>query len=150
MQLPALSAIKSVISVSVFTFALLLCTQTSFAAGSYDFNAQSGLDELAGQTGYDLKNTSPEPILNRVLNILFSILGIAFLALIVYSGILWMTDNGNAKTVGKAKIVITQAVTGLVIIIAAYAVTSFIFKYLRNGELNPQNSVIDTATSSQQ
>lgn len=54
-------------------------------------------------------------------------LGIIFFLLIVYSGFLWMTASGNDSKVEKAKGNLIAAVTGLVIIVSAYAITNFIF-----------------------
>ena len=50
---------------------------------------------------------------------------------IVYSGIKWMTAGGNEEDVGKAKKLIAQAVIGLAIVMAAYAITAFVFEGLK-------------------
>lgn len=54
-------------------------------------------------------------------------LGIIFFLLIVYAGFLWMTAGGNDKKVEEGKQILIAAVTGLVIVISAYAITRFIF-----------------------
>lgn len=145
---PASSAIKSLINISSIGLILFFSVIMPIKASAYDFNSQSGLNDLAQTTGYKMENSSLESIIGKSLNILFSLLGIAFIFLIIYGGVLWMTDQGNSKNVERAKNVITQAVVGLIIIVAAYAITNFIFKYLRNGEISTTNTVIDqTATS---
>ena len=55
-----------------------------------------------------------------------SLVGTIFLILAVYAGILWMTASGNEEKVTKAKDIITQAVLGLAITLAAYAITYFV------------------------
>jgi hypothetical protein len=44
----------------------------------------------------------------------------------IYAGISWMTANGNEQTVTTAKQMIVNASIGLVIVFAAYAITSFL------------------------
>jgi hypothetical protein len=44
----------------------------------------------------------------------------------IYAGILWMTAQGNEQQVSKAKNLLINATIGLIITLAAYAITSFI------------------------
>jgi hypothetical protein len=46
--------------------------------------------------------------------------------LIVYAGFLWMTARGNEQTVEKAQTIIRSSVIGLIIVLGAYSITSFI------------------------
>jgi hypothetical protein len=48
----------------------------------------------------------------------------------IIAGYQWMTAGGNEEQVAKAKKNISNAVIGLIIILAAYAITWFIFTYL--------------------
>ncbi|OGH90171.1 MAG: hypothetical protein A2537_03725, partial [Candidatus Magasanikbacteria bacterium RIFOXYD2_FULL_36_9] len=64
-----------------------------------------------------------------------SLAGTIFLVLTVYAGILWMTAQGNEDQVTKAKDIVTQAIIGLAITLAAYAITAFV-----TGKLNPTTS----------
>ncbi len=57
-----------------------------------------------------------------------SLVGLVFMILIVYGGILWMTAAGNEQRVEKAKSIITSAVIGMVIIAAGYALTDFVLR----------------------
>jgi len=65
-----------------------------------------------------------------IIKIFLSILSIIFIALMLYGGYLWMTDRGNQEQVTKAKELITSAVIGLIIVIAAYAITYFVLYML--------------------
>ena len=60
-----------------------------------------------------------------IIKIFLSILAVIFIILMLYAGYLWMTARGNEEQVTKAKELITSAVIGLVIVIAAYAITYF-------------------------
>lgn len=80
-----------------------------------------GIDRAAAQGG-----ASAEAVAGRILNVFFGVLGIVFLALMLYGGYIWMTARGSEELVTKAKDLITQAIIGIVIIIAAYAITEFV------------------------
>lgn len=66
---------------------------------------------------------------NNIINIVLSLLGIVFIILMIYGGITYMLARGNEDQTKKAKSLITQAIIGLVIVLAAYAITFFIFKF---------------------
>ncbi|MCF7794854.1 pilin [Patescibacteria group bacterium] len=61
-----------------------------------------------------------------IIGTALSFLGVIFLLLTIAGGIMWMTAGGNTEQVAKAKKLITSAIIGLVIVFAAYALTSFI------------------------
>ena len=69
-------------------------------------------------------------IIGSIIAVFLSLLGIVFLVLIIYGGFVWMTSAGNEAKVLKAKKVLTNAVIGLIIIMSAYAITSFVFSAL--------------------
>jgi len=49
---------------------------------------------------------------------------------IVYGGAMWMTSGGNEEQIKKAKGMIVNAIIGLVIVLLAYAISSFIIDKL--------------------
>lgn len=68
-------------------------------------------------------------LLNRVggiVGLILSFVGVIFLILTIYAGIMWMTAQGNSAQVEKAKDLLINAVIGLVIITAAYSITTFV------------------------
>lgn len=68
-------------------------------------------------------------ILHEILSAVFSILSIIFLCLTIYAGILWMTAAGDPKKVTKAKDILGQSLTGLVICLLAYGITYWVFTW---------------------
>lgn len=62
----------------------------------------------------------------QILAAALSFLGILFLLLMIYAGILWMGARGNEQEIEKAKNLISAAVIGLVVIIMAYAITNYL------------------------
>ena len=67
-------------------------------------------------------------VVGNLINVLISVLGIVFVVLIVYAGYLYLTAAGEEKKVTKAKTLIGQAVIGLVLILAAYSISTFVIQ----------------------
>jgi len=62
----------------------------------------------------------------QIVGLVLSFIGVIFLILMIYAGILWMTASGNEQQVTKAKGLMMNAIIGMIIVFAAYAITSFI------------------------
>lgn len=58
------------------------------------------------------------------------LLAIIFLILMIFAGFSWMTAGGDEAKVKKARDTIKTAVIGLLIVLAAYAITYFLFSVL--------------------
>lgn len=109
----------------------LQTTSTKALAQGYDFKTDSGLSSTAQEAGYETSGSeSPEKYISRVINIILSVLGVLFLILMIYGGLIWMTAAGNEEKATKAKELITEALIGLIIVLAAYAITFFIVNRL--------------------
>jgi len=92
------------------------------ASAAVDLTNQ--LEEVGEATGVETSRSLAE-IIGGLVQAALGLLGIVLLVLILYGGFLWMTAGGNEDQVGKAKKIITNAVVGLVIVMAAYAIASF-------------------------
>ncbi|MBU1421214.1 hypothetical protein KJ978_01895 [Patescibacteria group bacterium] len=100
----------------------------------YNFQENSGLNETGNNTGHKaiiLSNKSPAEIAGLAIKIFIALLGIIFLGLMIYGGYIWMTARGNDQDVEKAKNTIVSATIGLIIVLAAYAVTAYIGKKIK-------------------
>jgi len=69
-------------------------------------------------------------IIAHTIKTLLGVLGVIFMVLIVWAGLQWMTAGGNEERIKKAKSLITNAVIGLIIVMAAYALTYFVISQL--------------------
>ena len=67
-------------------------------------------------------------VLSNVVGIILSVIGGIFVIFIVYAGYIWMTAHGNEQKSSKAKEIIIQSIIGLIVIIAAYAISYFVIK----------------------
>ena len=96
---------------------------------NYNFSENSGLVSTGVSAGYSQTAASPEIIVGRIIMIILGFLGVAFLAFMIYAGIVWMTAQGNEQKVEKAKNMITESIVGIIIVVAAYAIAYFVVSY---------------------
>lgn len=92
------------------------------------FNTGPGspLNAVAVQgAGYNTTATF-ESIIGQVITMTLGLLGVIFLILAIYGGFKWMTAAGNEEAVEKAKKTITDAILGMVIVLAAFVISKFI------------------------
>ena len=78
-------------------------------------------------------------IVQVAISAFLGLLGIIFVILIIYSGFNWMTARGDEEKVTLAKETLTRAVIGLIIIVAAYSITYFVFSNLPDGGAGGNN-----------
>lgn len=111
-----------------FSILLLLAISPVFATAAVDL----GLNSAAGigLSQADLKTT----IVN-IIRILLGFLGLVAVIFILYGGYVYLTAGGNEEKVTKARKILINATIGLVIILSAFAITTFIFNSI-TGALN--------------
>ncbi len=110
---------------------VLLPTQVFAAPNPFD-TAKNLTGNVAESAGVQGSNKGLPEIVGSIINVALGFLGIVFLVLLLYAGFLWMTAQGDGKKVDKARDMITQAVIGLVIIVAAFAISNFVLSSLVN------------------
>ncbi|MDO8592851.1 MAG: hypothetical protein Q7R92_03750 [bacterium] len=123
----------------IFSFLFIAAMAVSFVF-TVQFSRASAADDLqtqldsAGTTGWGTPVNDPAAdlpnLIKDVVSVFLSLLGIIFLVLIIYAGYNWMTAQGDDEKVTKAKNTLTRAIIGLIIILAAYAITYFVFQSL--------------------
>jgi type IV secretory pathway VirB2 component (pilin) len=95
--------------------------------------AMAQVDEYLGevQTAAGLTDEPLQNTIGSLINVVLTILGIVLLLIIIYAGFLWMTAGGDSEQTKKAKDWMLNAVIGLIIILAAYAISSFVISALQ-------------------
>jgi len=71
-------------------------------------------------------------LVGSIINAALGLLGVILVVLFIYAGFLWMTAAGNEEKVKKARGMMTNAVIGMIIIFAAYAITQFVIDAIIN------------------
>lgn len=98
-----------------------LCLGADFSDAPKNF-------ETAGKAiGYET-GTDYTQYIAGIIKAVLSLVGVLFAVLMFYGGFLWMTSEAGAdkNKIDKAKKVFTAAIIGIVIIISAYAITTFV------------------------
>lgn len=85
----------------------------------------NGLNGSLAGGGTDLRT-----IIARIINFALGFLGIVAVGLILYGGFLWMTAAGDEDKVEQAKKLLKNAVIGLIIILASWAIATFLITRL--------------------
>jgi heme/copper-type cytochrome/quinol oxidase subunit 2 len=120
-------------------FGLSLSVPIVRADGPADLSNQEGFGN-GGQVpqafGSTEDATDVRTIVAKIIEAVLGLLGIVFVALLVYAGFKYMTSGGNEEQAGAAKGQIVAAVIGLVIILSAFAITIFVTNALVNAANN--------------
>lgn len=80
--------------------------------------------------GTGLGNEDPRVVAANIIRIALGFLGVIALSLILFAGWMYMTAKGEAEKIEKAKNLLKGAVIGLIIILSAFAIVSFILNKL--------------------
>ncbi|MFA6486094.1 MAG: hypothetical protein WCT40_01860 [Candidatus Magasanikbacteria bacterium] len=88
---------------------------------------KDNLTKLGGEksASLGLSNNLGE-IAGTIVKGTLSVVGTIFFILIIYAGFLWMTAAGAEDKTESAQKIVTMAVIGLAIVMAAYAITVFV------------------------
>lgn len=114
-------------------FAMLGLMLPSFAFAAFGLeDASQGTGLIKGGQTVDATKTVPE-LIGTIVGVALSFVGAIFFLLILYAGFLWMTAFGSSEKVDKAKSILEHAAIGLVIVLAAYAISRFVFSSLSKG-----------------
>lgn len=124
---------KKIIFITVLAFSLLLpFTPNTQAAGLLNSQTKDQVIDngqvMGAEAGYG--STPVIFVIESIIKIVLGLLAIIFVVLLIIAGFKWMTAQGNEDDVKHAKASIKTAIIGLVIVLAAYGITFFVFKYL--------------------
>ncbi len=92
-------------------------------------NLNAAMGATASSAGITTTQSLPQ-LIGSFISAALGLLGVVLVVLVIYAGFLWMTAAGNEEKIKKAKGMITSAVIGMIIIFAAYAITSFVIASL--------------------
>ncbi|MFA5061569.1 MAG: hypothetical protein WC526_00235 [Patescibacteria group bacterium] len=90
--------------------------------------AQYGLGQTASKAGY--QQSDVYTFVGQGINLFLALLAIVFLGIMFYTGFRWMTARGNEEYAKKAKNALEAGIIGLIIILAAYAISNFVISRL--------------------
>lgn len=78
------------------------------------------------QFGATVISKNPGIIIAQIINIILGFVGIVFVVLVTYAGFMYLTAGGEEEKAKKAMTLLSQAVIGLVITLAAWSISYFV------------------------
>lgn len=105
------------------TFAAWLLAPGLVNAQAVDLT--TNLTKVQTAAGLSAQDDLPS-LIGSYIRAFLGILGVFFVILIIYAGFLYLNSQGEAEKTKQAVALIKNAVIGLVIIFAAYAISSFV------------------------
>ncbi|MFH0818770.1 MAG: hypothetical protein V1898_02130 [Patescibacteria group bacterium] len=87
-------------------------------------------DQGAQETDLNLTAVDIFSTVSRLIYYALSFLGLISLILVLYAGFLWMMARGNQEEITKAKDILKGGFIGMVIILASYGISYFVFSTL--------------------
>lgn len=102
----------------------------SASAATVDVLAPCKKDSVKSTVCKGADETSLNSLMQNVINLLITIIGIISVIMIIVGGIRYTTSGGDAGQTKSARDTIIYAVVGLVVAIMAYAIVNFVLSRL--------------------
>jgi heme/copper-type cytochrome/quinol oxidase subunit 2 len=119
------SGVAGAISGSLLYASSVLAAETGLSG------SQTNLTTIGTNAGLsDAQSSNLPTLIGNIINVILGVLGIVFVVLVVYGGIQYMLAQGDPKKVEHGVAIIRQAIIGLVITVAAYAISNFVIDAL--------------------
>lgn len=115
---------------AVGLLSILFCTLAFVPVKAQSLlDSQVGMDDVSRSYGGANKNDVKDirATTASIINVVIMLLGSIFVILIIVAGFLYMTSAGNEKQIEKSISYIKAGVIGLIIILAAWSITRFVF-----------------------
>lgn len=111
----------------MFIAAALLLLQAGplLAQGNIGIKNTEALNKVGDLSGTKSAGNIAQ-IVGTGVNAILTLVGMIFLVLMVYAGIMWMTARGEEDKIKDAQKTIIAALIGLFITVSAYAITVFV------------------------
>jgi len=127
---PLFFTIFSFIFLSVF---FVSCNIGWAQTGVFTENPDMSWVNVAQESGYSVTDPGYDravKLIGDIIRFILTFLGAVFFILIIYGGFLWLTAGGNEEKLTKAKSLLINAVIGLIIVFAAYAIIYLVLNVL--------------------
>lgn len=117
---------KNIKKITIFTYSITFAIIIPLQVYASDIlDRLSIFGEFLGYTKIDSPAAGKQRLaqfIGMIISFILGFLGVIFMILIIYSGILWMTARGNESQIEKSKDILKSSVIGLLIVTAAYAI----------------------------
>lgn len=113
-------------------YPFILNAQTEEAGLGGGLDRVGWVSIFSGFTDVGNNTQSPIALANSIILIILGLLGVIFIIQIIIAGYQYLTSGGNEETIKHAKDRIKTSVIGLLIVLVAYVITSFVIAQLIN------------------
>ncbi len=118
---------KGIVTLSLFAF-LFFPSFLNAQDGHFDWYTNTG-----DKGNLHLKeNLEPRDAAVRIINLVLSFLGLVAVAIVLIGGFKWMTAGGNEEKVGSAKKLLIGGLIGLIIVLVAWGITTWLLETIPN------------------
>lgn len=118
----------------VLATGLFFVVAAPIAVKAQDDQSTYSIESIGAQIGLGENDLKTAVI--KVLNIALGFLALVAVIMIIWGGFTWLTAAGSEEKVDKAKKIISAAVIGLIIVLLAWAVVTFVAKTAANVTTN--------------
>ncbi len=115
---------KRLSSFSIFLFGVATVLTPAFVFAQDD---SYGLKATANAAGLEKYGNDVPALIGNVIGTALSLISVIFFVLMIYGGLRWMLSRGNEDQSKKALDTIIAAIIGIIIVLASYAITTFVF-----------------------
>lgn len=122
----SLSVVVLTMMIAMPVFVMALPVQAELDEDDLWGDQKDGIYTAMGEPG----EADPRVIAAGVIKVLMGFLGIIAVVIILIGGFKWMTAGGGDDKITEAKKLITAGVIGLIIIIAAFGIATFVINNL--------------------
>lgn len=131
-----MKALFAIVVTLTLAFSMFAFVPMAYAADPPAAPASGGaLDRLqqvgrAANLDQGTEETSLARIIGSIITAASSLLGVIFVAQMVYAGWLWMTSRDETDQFDKAKHIIRRSIVGLAIVLGAWGISIFVISQL--------------------
>lgn len=130
-----MNKIQKISTVVMVFFMLFMAVLPLLASAQIDV----GLGPVQEEVGYSTRDL--RAVVGSIIKTVLGFLGVVAIIIILIGGFKWMTAGGSDEKVGEAKKWLISGIIGLAIILAAYAITTFVIESLV--EATVENGTVD-------
>lgn len=139
---------KFILILTIFSFFLgfQVLAATPPTTPSLNFDPNKSNAAYGPITNITLGASTPLQVIIYLTNIALTLLGLFFLILIIYAGVLWMTASGNEQKIDKAKDILKRSIIGLAIILMSVGISYLVYWLLSTAPSYLDNQKLPTQT----
>ena len=116
--------LKPILVVLILLSLFFIGLNTVQADNDFSGQIKDVFSKTTGEAGYKT-DVEVASLAGTIIKSIVALVGVAFLVLMIYGGILWLTAGGMEEQVSKSQKTISRAVIGFIIVLAAYGLTDY-------------------------